>query len=76
MTLVGWLHPGHSRQVMPEQGWSKAETIDSLVRKSGYSSTISDSLRARIALTRFRSTKMTCSYEQWAAQRRFAPKSN
>ena len=23
-------------EVMPEQGWTKAETIDSLIRKSGY----------------------------------------
>ena len=55
--------------VIPEQGWSKAETIDSLVRKSGYSGQITDSLRSKIKLTRYQSTKCTVSYETWLSIR-------
>jgi len=51
--------------VIPEQGWSKAETVDSLVRKSGYTGQISESLRAQIKLTRYQSTKCTVSYDKW-----------
>ena len=70
---------GHARtavylpEVMAEQGWSKAQTIDSLVRKAGVSSPITDALRARITLTRYRSTVMECSYEEWANERRSLP---
>ena len=55
--------------VIPEQGWSKAETIDSLVRKSGYSGQITDSLRSKIKLTRYQSTKCTVSYDTWFSMR-------
>ena len=55
--------------VIPEQGWSKAETIDSLVRKSGYSGQITDSLRSKIKLTRYQSTKCTVSYDTWLSIR-------
>ena len=51
--------------VIPEQGWSKAETIDSLVRKSGYQGAINEALRSRIKVTRYKSTKHSVSYEAW-----------
>lgn len=55
--------------VIPEQGWSKAETIDSLVRKSGYQGAINEALRSRIKVTRYKSTKHSVSYEAWQQAR-------
>mmetsp|Transcript_36602 Transcript_36602/g.86385 ORF Transcript_36602/g.86385 Transcript_36602/m.86385 type:complete len:196 (-) Transcript_36602:65-652(-) len=55
--------------VIPEQGWNKAETVDSLVRKSGYTGQISASLRSGIKLTRFQSTACSVSYETWLSMR-------
>jgi len=51
--------------VIPEQGWSKQETIKSLVRKSGCNAAVTDELRNRISLTKFQSTKASMSYEDW-----------
>jgi len=51
--------------VIPEQGWTKKETIKSLVRKSGCNAQVTQELRDRISLTRYQSTKYTISYEDW-----------
>ena len=56
-------------EVMVEQGWSRQQTIDSLIRKAGFKHTITDQLRHSLRLTRFRSTTATASYEQWAQAR-------
>jgi len=55
--------------VIPEQGWSKVEAIDSLIRKSGCEHPITDQLRARLDVTRFVSTKCSVAYEAWVASR-------
>uniref|UniRef100_A0A7S0J3Y6 AMMECR1 domain-containing protein n=1 Tax=Calcidiscus leptoporus TaxID=127549 RepID=A0A7S0J3Y6_9EUKA len=56
-------------EVMPEQGWSKLQAIDSLIRKSGYTQQIQETLRASIRLTRYKSSKLTCTYEEWRLAR-------
>ena len=55
--------------VIPEQGWSKVEAIDSLIRKAGCEQAITEGLRASLQVCRFVSTKCSLSYDQWAAAR-------
>ena len=50
--------------VMPEQGWTHQETIDSLIRKSGCNQPITDQLRASLDVQRFVSTKHSLLYEE------------
>ena len=56
--------------VIPEQGWSKVEAIDSLIRKAGCEQSITENLRASLQVCRFVSTKCSVSYDQWASARR------
>lgn len=55
--------------VMPEQGWSKVEAIDSAIHKSGWKKGITDELRKSIRLTRYRSSKCDASYSEWILAR-------
>ncbi|TPX31067.1 hypothetical protein SmJEL517_g05494 [Synchytrium microbalum] len=52
-------------EVAPEQGWTKIEAIDSLLRKGGYSGRITDQVRQKIVLTRYQSSKYTITYEEY-----------
>ncbi|EGD77031.1 AMME syndrome candidate 1 protein [Salpingoeca rosetta] len=52
-------------EVMPEQGWSKVEAIDALLRKGGYTSKITEEYRKTVKLTRYKSHKIALSYEEW-----------
>ncbi|KAI8141873.1 AMMECR1 domain-containing protein [Fennellomyces sp. T-0311] len=62
---------GHKRtatylpEVMPEQGWSKEESIDSLLRKGGFRGHITDSVRKSIQLTRYQSSKAEATYNEY-----------
>jgi len=74
--LIDFIDPcGTSRtavylpEVPPEQGWTKAQTIDSLIHKSGYMQPITDNMRSRIRLTRYQSSLMTRSYDDWLKAR-------
>ncbi|CAG8855096.1 21900_t:CDS:2, partial [Gigaspora margarita] len=51
--------------VAEEQGWTKEETIDSLLRKSGYNGRITDRIRNRVALTRYQSAKYVITYDEY-----------
>lgn len=51
--------------VASKRNWNRKETIDSLLRKGGYRSKISDELRRSIRLTRYRSERITVSYEEY-----------
>ncbi|GAA96802.1 hypothetical protein E5Q_03474 [Mixia osmundae IAM 14324] len=53
--------------VMPEQGWSKPEAVKSAVRKSGYSGRITQEILNSIRLTRYQSSKVTVTYDEWRA---------
>lgn len=50
-------------------GWSRHETIDSLLRKAGYYKTITEDFRNTIKLTRYRSESIAVSYEEYMADR-------
>ncbi|RWW06874.1 hypothetical protein BHE74_00042655 [Ensete ventricosum] len=48
-------------------GWTKIETIDSLMRKAGFNGTINESLRKRLHVTRYQSTLYTMHYSDYAS---------
>ena len=50
-------------------GWSKKQTIDSLLQKSGYSGRINSEVRNRIRLTRYRSEKVTLPYSEYRTRK-------
>lgn len=52
-------------EVASEQKWTKLETIDSLIRKSGFIEPINDTVRQSIKLTRYQSEKIICSYKEY-----------
>ncbi|KAJ8499725.1 hypothetical protein OPV22_010277 [Ensete ventricosum] len=54
-------------EVAAHEGWTKAETIDSLMRKAGYNGAISESLRNRLHITRYQSTLYTMHYRDYAS---------
>ncbi|KAI9278530.1 DUF51 family protein [Phascolomyces articulosus] len=66
---------GHKRtatylpEVIPEQGWSKQEAIDSLLRKGGYRGTINDKVLKSIKLTRYQSSKAQATYSEYIAHK-------
>lgn len=62
-------------EVSAEQGWSKVEAIDSLLRKGGYKAAINDSKRKSIRLTRYQSEKASMLYDEWKSARDKAPPS-
>lgn len=56
-------------EVAVEQGWSQIETIDSLLRKGGFRGTITAQFRQSINLTRYKSEKLTVSYNDYKGWR-------
>jgi len=56
-------------EVAPEQGWTKIECLDSLVRKAGYQGEITDSLRLKIKVTRYQSSKVYATYQEYITYR-------
>jgi hypothetical protein len=50
-------------------GWDITQTIDTLVRKSGWKGVLDDALRRSITLTRFQATACTLSYADYQAMR-------
>ena len=46
-------------EVALEQGWTKIEAIDSLLRKGGFVGKITEDVRRKIVLTRYQSSKHT-----------------
>lgn len=54
-------------EVMPEQGWNKIQTIDSLLRKGGYKGKVTEEFRRTIILTRYQSHKSHASYAEYVA---------
>ena len=56
-------------EVAIEQGWDAVQTIDSLLRKGGYRGPINNEVRRNIKLTRYRSEKITISYNDYIGHR-------
>ncbi|KAG8453451.1 hypothetical protein GDO86_000180 [Hymenochirus boettgeri] len=59
-------------EVAKEQEWDQIQTIDSLLRKGGFKSAITNEFRKSIKLTRYRSEKVTISYTEYMASRQAA----
>lgn len=60
-------HATYLPHVASEQGWSVRETIDSLIRKSGFDGPIDDALLASIRSTRYQSVKCELSHADFLA---------
>ncbi|CAA6660672.1 unnamed protein product [Spirodela intermedia] len=54
-------------EVAAHEGWTKVETIDSLMRKAGFNGSITESLRRRVRVTRYQSTLYTMHYSDYVA---------
>lgn len=54
-------------EVPAHEGWTKIETIDSLMRKAGYNGVITESLRKKLRVTRYQSTLYTMNYADYAS---------
>lgn len=54
-------------EVAAHEGWTQLEAIDSLIRKAGCNSRITDSLKKNIKLTRYQSTLFTMHYGEYVA---------
>jgi AMMECR1 domain-containing protein len=52
-------------EVAKEQGWSKQECIDSLMRKPGFRGSVTPQLRASLRVTRYQSSKHEITYDQY-----------
>ncbi|KAI0987848.1 hypothetical protein GJ496_009900 [Pomphorhynchus laevis] len=52
-------------EVASEQGWSHIQTIDSLLRKSGYKGIINPEVRNSLKITRYRSEKISRAYDEF-----------
>jgi uncharacterized protein (TIGR00296 family) len=52
-------------EVAGEQGWTKEQTIRTLVKKAGYQGTIAQKLLDDISLTTYESSKATLSYRDY-----------
>ncbi|EPQ27751.1 uncharacterized protein PFL1_04888 [Pseudozyma flocculosa PF-1] len=53
--------------VIPDQGWSKVEAIDSAIRKAGWNGRITDATRRSLRVRRYRSEKMAKTYRDFVA---------
>lgn len=52
-------------EVAREQGWTKLEALESLIRKAGFSGRIDDALLGKVSLERYQSSKYSLSYQQY-----------
>ena len=48
-------------------GWTKIETIDSLMRKAGYDGPVNEALRKKLRITRYQSTLYTMHYNDYVS---------
>jgi hypothetical protein len=51
--------------VLPAQGWTQLQAIDSAIEKSGWKKEITEQLRRSIRLTRYQSSKCEADYAEW-----------
>nr|CAD1845027.1 unnamed protein product [Ananas comosus var. bracteatus] len=53
-------------EIAAQEGWTKIETIDSLMNKAGYYGFVNESLRKKLHVTRYESTLYTMHYSDYA----------
>ncbi|RKP17714.1 hypothetical protein ROZALSC1DRAFT_30516 [Rozella allomycis CSF55] len=62
-------YKSHSATYLPEvahnQGWTKYETIVSLLKKAGYYGHINDTVLDSLSLVRYKSCKHEAHYQEW-----------
>eukprot|EP00164_Ancoracysta_twista_P001631 GFYU01002142.1.p1 GENE.GFYU01002142.1~~GFYU01002142.1.p1 ORF type:complete len:213 (+),score=39.62 GFYU01002142.1:50-640(+) len=56
-------------EVCPEQGWSKEECLESLIRKPGYRGPITKELLSGIELERYQSSKVAVTWDDYCKWR-------
>jgi uncharacterized protein (TIGR00296 family) len=56
-------------QVMPEQGWTKQEALDSAIAKAGYDGIVDDALRQSVRLERYQSRVCKVSWDEYVRWR-------
>ncbi|CAJ0951826.1 unnamed protein product, partial [Mesorhabditis belari] len=56
-------------EVAPECGWGHIETVDNLIKKSGYRGKIDEQLRRSLRVVRFQSSKSNLSYQDYITYR-------
>ncbi|KAJ3331032.1 AMME syndrome candidate protein 1 protein [Blyttiomyces sp. JEL0837] len=56
-------------EVAKEQGWTKVEAIESLLKKGGHQGPFDDEVFEEIVLTRYKSQKDTLTHEEYVAWR-------
>jgi AMME syndrome candidate gene 1 protein len=56
-------------EVAPHEGWTRQQTIDALIRKAGYGGAPSAALRASLSVTRYQSSAVTITYDEYYAQK-------
>jgi uncharacterized protein (TIGR00296 family) len=54
-------------EVAAQEGWTKHETVDSLIRKSGYNGPITESIRRKLRITKYQSSLYTMHYSDYLA---------
>jgi uncharacterized protein (TIGR00296 family) len=54
-------------EIAAQEGWTKIETVDSLVRKAGYMGPLTESMRCKFRITRYQSSLCTMHYSEYAA---------
>jgi uncharacterized protein (TIGR00296 family) len=52
-------------EIASEQNWNHVEAIDSLLRKGGFKSPITNDIRNNVLVTRYQSEKITRSFNDW-----------
>lgn len=52
-------------EVMPAQGWTKVEAVDSAIRKAGWNGRITEDMRRGLWVRRYQSSKCTRRYDEW-----------
>jgi len=55
--------------VIPDQGWTKVEAVDSAIHKAGWSGVITEDLRRSVKLRRYQSSKCTIGWAEYKAWR-------
>ncbi|KAJ7284220.1 hypothetical protein O6H91_01G086900 [Diphasiastrum complanatum] len=72
--ILEFVDPDNSRrsatylpEVAAQEGWTKVETVDSLVRKAGYVGPITESLRRKFRITRYQSSLYTMNYSDYVS---------
>jgi AMME syndrome candidate gene 1 protein len=52
-------------EIAQREGWSRRETMESLLRKAGFKGRVGEALLLSIVLTRYQSSKGSCTYADY-----------